>query len=80
MFQEAKFFSEQSVLRSKVDQGVECVEEQSELGCKMYQATQRKSVPREQTNLGSRVCVIRLTSIVKNKMKEVRNKSYKPHK
>ena len=57
MFQEAKCSKEQDVLRSKVCQGVKCVEKESELGCKVYYATLKQSVPKEQSVLGSKVWV-----------------------
>jgi hypothetical protein len=37
------------VLRHKVCQGVKCVEKESELGCKVYHATLKQSVPNEQS-------------------------------
>ena len=58
MFQGAKYAEVQSVMRSKVYQRVKCVEKKSELGCsKVYHATLKPSVPKEQSVLGSKVWV-----------------------
>ena len=38
-------------------QGVKCVEKESELGCKVYHATWKQSFPKEQSVLGSKLCV-----------------------
>ena len=45
------------MLRSKLCQGVNCVEKESELGCKEYHAKLKQSVPKEQSVLGSKVWV-----------------------
>ena len=45
------------MLRSKLCQGVKCVEKESELGCKVYYATLKQIVPKEQSVLGSKVWV-----------------------
>ena len=57
MFKGARCAEVQSVLRSKVCQGVKWVEKESELGCKVYHAILKQSVPKEQSVLGSKVCV-----------------------
>ena len=45
------------MLRSKVCQGVKCVEKESELGCKVYHSSLKQSVPKEKSVLGSKVWV-----------------------
>ena len=45
------------MLRSKVCQGVKCVEKESELGCKEFHATLKQSVSKEQSVLGSKVWI-----------------------
>ena len=61
MFQEAKCSKEQDVLRSKVCQGVKCVEKESELGCKVF--------PRSKVFLGAK-CGLAKESFGRNKSLE----------